>query len=273
MFEALFESADAYNILSGIGFAAALIVCALLAYKRKALDFSFAALCVVAAVGLFLGAHLMYFIVGLPDFISYVKTGAVFNMTSFIDAVLNYSNGLVFYGGLLGALLALFIALKRTKATLNMRENLNNFVVVFPLFHAFGRIGCTLNGCCYGIEYHGIFALTYTQEAIRGSVNADIADFPRFPVQPLEAALEFILFGVLLFIYLKYKDKYSLTCIYLLSYSVIRFFDEFLRGDSVRGIWGPFSTSQWISLFVFAGVIIYLLIRRKGKPSPEASAA
>ena len=262
MFEALFENANAYNICSGIGFAAALIVCLALAYKRKALDFSFAALCVIAAVGLFAGAHLLYFAVGFADFISYVKTGAVFNMTSFIDAVLNYSNGLVFYGGLLGALLALFIALKRTKATMNMRANLNNFVVVFPLFHAFGRIGCTLNGCCYGIEYHGLFALTYTQEAVRGSVNADIADFSRFPVQPLEALLEFILFGVLLFIYLKYKDRYSLTCIYLFSYSIIRFFDEFLRGDAVRGIWGPFSTSQWISLFILIGIIIYRVCTR-----------
>ena len=273
MLESVFENANAYSLLSGIGFALALIVAAALAYKRHALDLSFAALCVIAAIGLFFGAHIMYFLVGLPDFIAYAGTGAISDMGSLIDTVLGYSNGLVFYGGLLGALLSLFIALRRTRATMNMRENLNNFVVVFPLFHAFGRIGCALNGCCYGIEYHGLFAITYTEEAIRGSVNADIADFSRFPVQPLEAALEFILFGVLLFIYLKYKDKYSLTCIYLLSYSVIRFFDEFLRGDAVRGIWGPFSTSQWISLFVFAGVIIWLLVKYKKRRAPETSGA
>lgn len=257
MFENLFENANPYNICAAIGFVLALAVTVLLAIRRRALNFEFIALCFIAATGLFFGAHIMYLLVSLPEFIQYCQSGAVFNMDSFIDAIFMYGGGMVFYGGLLGALLALFVALKKMKATMNMRSNLNNFVTAFPLFHAFGRIGCTLNGCCYGIEYHGIFALTYTEDHIRGSVNADIADFSRFPVQPLEALLEFILFGVLLFICLKYRDKYSLTCIYLFSYSIIRFLDEFLRGDAVRGIWGPFSTSQWISLFILIGVIIY----------------
>ena len=263
MAESFLENISAYGFFSAIGFVLALAVITFFAWKRKALGFDFAVLCAAAAVGLFFGAHILYFIVGLPDFIAYCRTGAVYDIGSFFDGVLSYSGGMVFYGGLLGALLVLSIALKISKNTLNMRENLNNFVVAFPLFHAFGRIGCTFNGCCYGIEYHGIFAVTYTSEHIKGSVNADIADFPRFPVQPLEAVLELMLFAVLLIIYLKYKDKYSITAIYLFSYSIIRFFDEFLRGDAVRGIWGPFSTSQWISLFVLAGVIIYLLKQKQ----------
>jgi len=39
-------------------------------------------------------------------------------------------------------------------------------------------------------------------------------------------------------------------------YAIVRFFDEFLRGDKVRGIWYGFSTAQWISM----GILIYYFI-------------
>ena len=75
--------------------------------------------------------------------------------------------------------------------------------------------------------------------------------------------LELILFIVLLILYVKKEDAVSITSIYLISYSVIRFLDEYLRGDVVRGIWGPFSTSQWISLAILIGTIIFLIIPKK----------
>lgn len=260
----MFENVSAYSVCAAIAFVCAFAVILILAIRRKAMGFDFFALCFVTMVGVYFGAHIMYFLVGLPDFIDYLKTGAVFNLATFIDAMFSYASGLVFYGGLLGGLLALFITL-RSSHFIDSRAWLNNFVVAFPLFHAIGRIGCTLNGCCYGIEYHGPFAIQYSEEQIRGSVNADIADFPRFPIQPLEAVLEFALFIALLIIYLKTGTKYSITCIYLFCYSIIRFFDEFLRGDAIRGIWGPFSTSQWISIFILIGIAVYLYVTRRKK--------
>ena len=44
---------------------------------------------------------------------------------------------------------------------------------------------------------------------------------------------------------------------YLLMYAVLRFILEFLRGDSIRGHWMLFSTSQWISIVI----ILYVFIR------------
>ena len=72
----------------------------------------------------------------------------------------------------------------------------------------------------------------------------------------------FLFFVVLLLIYLKKGDAFPVTPVYLICYSVIRFFDEFLRGDVARGIWGPFSTSQWISLVIFVVTVIYLIASR-----------
>ena len=79
----------------------------------------------------------------------------------------------------------------------------------------------------------------------------------------MEAILELAICVLLVMICLRTADKYSITAIYLFSYGIVRFFDEFLRGDDIRGLWGPFSTSQWIALGCIIGVLIYVLVRRQ----------
>lgn len=74
------------------------------------------------------------------------------------------------------------------------------------------------------------------------------------------AGLELLLFICLYRGCRRKSDGYRLLGFYLFLYGLARFGLEFLRGDAYRGFWGPFSTSQWISLpTVFLG--IYLLVR------------
>ena len=257
-----------YLICGAAGLAASILVVLLLIRRRHVTKSAFIYLYILAAIGLFVGGHLLFFLVGLPDFL---RTEAP-NIHSFQDFLTSFSyaaSGMVFYGGLLCVLLFLYLYCKRAK--LPVRRYMNIMVVTFPLFHFFGRIGCTLSGCCYGIEYHGLFALTYPASAITEGVNDHLADFSRFPVQPLEALLELLLFIILLLLYLKKGDAFNVTGTYLLSYSVIRFFDEYLRGDTARGIFGPFSTSQWISLAIFIGTVIVLLVVKKRQPQQRLS--
>ncbi len=90
---------------------------------------------------------------------------------------------------------------------------------------------------------------------------AETPEIRRFPVQLLEAIIEFIIFIILLKI--EKKRKYNLTIIYLITYAIVRFFDEFLRGDNIRGIWYMgLSTSQYISIVVLLFLLVYLLIHR-----------
>lgn len=209
-----------------------------------------------AFVFMLIGAHLLFFIVNLPDFRANYGD-SIYDIQSFLVAVFNASSGMVFYGGLFGAIFGVWLFTRITKGS--FRSYMNAAACTFPLMHACGRIGCTLDGCCYGIEYHGIFAIQYTEEHITPGISDHIADFPRFPVQPMEAALELLICIMLVIIYLKKGDKYPIIAIYLFSYGIVRFLDEFLRGDKVRGIWGPFSTSQWIALICVISVIIYYL--------------
>ena len=110
-------------------------------------------------------------------------------------------------------------------------------VPAFPLFHGFGRIGCFMAGCCYGVklatpaELFGIFTLD------------------RLPVQLIEAGFEFLLFAVLLFCEKK-QAKTDTLQIYLITYAIFRFCIEFFRGDAIRGIFLGFSTAQWVSLAI-----------------------
>ena len=149
-------------------------------------------------------------------------------------------SGLVFYGGLLGFLL-IFLALTR-----NMPEKrlLRSIVAVcIPLFHAFGRVGCLLAGCCYGSVTDSCLGITYTTW-----VHGAVLTANRFPVQLYEAGANLVLFAVLLILVL--KTEKPLLRVYILSYSCLRFFDEFLRGDIHKYI--GFSAAQAISLVLIA---------------------
>ncbi len=154
--------------------------------------------------------------------------------------------GLVFYGGLLGGLLGLvFVSLKTKKHIITYADLMTP---CFCLAHAGGRIGCLMAGCCYGMEYTGPCAVV-------------LDGVSRLPTQPMEAAFLVILSGILMAIYLKKPRRGTVTGWYMVLYAVWRFGIEFFRAD-FRGNVGPLSTSQFISLFIFA-FGVYLLIRSR----------
>lgn len=261
----LAKISDPYYISAAAGLVASVLLLFLLGLKRPH-DRTRMFICgFFALFFMFIGAHLLFFIVGLPQFSS--KYGdSVYDVQSFITAALNAASGMVFYGGLFGAILGILLFYRIMKEP--SRPYMNIMSCVFPLMHAFGRLGCSLGGCCYGIEYHGIFAIQYTADHINPGISDHIADFPRFPVQPLEAILELVICAVMVMIYLKTEDRRPLLPVYLFTYGIVRFLDEFLRGDAVRGFWGPLSTSQWIALACIICTIIYWAASYKTHISP-----
>lgn len=123
-----------------------------------------------------------------------------------------------------------------------------------PLFHAFGRIGCFLAGCCYGFELSDPIVIA--------------SDFviTHFPVQLVES-----LFNILLFIVLnivqRYRPNTRILYVYMLSYAVFRFIIEFFRGDVTRGLFFGISTSQLISAIIIVVCVITLYKRMINKGS------
>ncbi len=156
------------------------------------------------------------------------------------------SAGLVFYGGLLGGLLGLFLVSRKTKK--NMITYTDLMAPCFCLAHAGGRVGCLMAGCCYGMEYSGPCAVV-------------LDGVSRLPTQLMEAGFLVILSAVLIAVYLKKPRRGMVTGLYMTLYAVWRFVIEFFRADE-RGAVGPLSTSQFISLFILA-FGVYLLIKSR----------
>lgn len=160
-----------------------------------------------------------------------------------------WEGGLVFYGGLLSAFAAFWIFLRIRGESL--ARGLDFILPYVALTHAFGRLGCFLNGCCFGKVCDWPWAVSFPD-----------VPHPVHPAQLYEAAGDFILF---LFLNQKYTAKKfdgQIACLYFMLYAVLRFAVEFLREDSSH--WGGFSMNQWISSAVFtAAVFFYDRQRRK----------
>lgn len=159
-------------------------------------------------------------------------------------------SGYVFYGGLFGVL---FVIRFYTSKRKGYKEKIYQMIApAIPLFHSFGRIGCLFAGCCYGVKLDKPIFI------------GNVLQINRFPTQILEALFEIILFIVILFVSRK-NEKINLLKLYLISYSIFRFFNEFFRGDEVRGIYFGISTAQWISGMILVYYAIAAIRSKKTK--------
>ena len=171
--------------------------------------------------------------------------------------------GLMFYGGLILALVVFFAWCLRTKEHPLALANL--LATVVPLGHAFGRLGCFFYGCCYGRDSDAWCAVTFPigspswYEHERQLVSV-------LPTQLFEAAALLALFA---FLYVLYRRGRRYTAgAYLVGYAVIRFGMEFLRGDP-RAAVGPLSISQTISIGLAALGAVLLALDAKMKPGKK----
>jgi phosphatidylglycerol:prolipoprotein diacylglycerol transferase len=196
----------------------------------------------------FLGARILFIITRLDFFLS-----------NPIEMFKVWEGGLVFFGGLITATAYAFYYFKKHK--LNVWKMIDVLSPGLVVAHAFGRMGCLGAGCCYG-------RATDVPWAIR--LNSDLVDetlrgMPIHPTQIYESVALFILFSGLMYIskHKKFDGQVGLT--YFMLYPIIRSIIEVYRGDSIRGfvIDGILSTSQFISILVFAGALFVLLNRLK----------
>ena len=203
------------------------------------------------------GAKLFYIIVSFDDIIVFAKESglAFFELVSVL-----IKGGFVFYGGVIGGMIGLFIYAKQFKMDFILL--LRIYATVLPLGHAFGRIGCFFGGCCFGVPYEGFFSYTY--KTVTGAAPVGMS---LFPVQLLEAFLLLLLFILQVMLLIKFDNKKMLLIYnYVFSYAVIRFLLEFLRGDVARGKFLFLSTSQWISLgLCTAFLICAYILKNKNK--------
>lgn len=165
-------------------------------------------LCTVAAV---VGARTMY-VLTYPE--SFLQDPSLILQV--------WRGGLTYYGSAIGVFLTAFLYCRRFGYPVG--ETLDIYVPFLALAHALGRIGCFLNGCCYGLV---------TQASV-GVVFPHIEDgLPRHPTQLYEAGLEFLNFLILNALWKRGIRGGRVTLAWFSIYAFERFALEFWRGDTV----------------------------------------
>jgi phosphatidylglycerol:prolipoprotein diacylglycerol transferase len=191
-----------------------------------------------------------------------------------------WNGGLTFYGGLIGAVIGAWYLFKADRFPFWKGCDMGGMMV--PIGLGFGRLGCLLSGCCFGVSSPGPFALVFPPnsdasvwQAKHGLLeHAFAASLPVAPTQLYESLGAFLIsaFGILYFHERKRYDGHVFV-MFLVAYAVLRFSVEFLRQDE-RGAYLGLCTSQWISLVTLAAAaFLHSRLARRGRPaSPDAVA-
>jgi len=165
--------------------------------------------------------------------------------------------GLTAYGAVLGAALGIWIYSKFSKLQFGYFADLVAPAVIVAQA-VIGRIGCTINGCCYGIEAPTWlpWSVVYTHPDSYAPLG-----IPLHPTQPYELIFGLIVFGILFKLRGRFKPDGSLFFIYLSLYAVWRLGIDFLRVGT------PFlfglHQAQVISIIVLAVCIPLLALRTR----------
>ena len=156
----------------------------------------------------------------------------------------------------------------------NLREKfipyLDGKAFVLFLVVGFNRLGCTLNGCCYGIQSDMLGIIFPRNSAaayehwIRRLTPVSFMPPPSLPVIPTQL-IEMVFLFILSFFSWRAAKRggKEIFVRFVLYYAVFRFLIEFIRDDLDRAYWWIFSASQWLSILIFIAYVAYRLYGRK----------
>ena len=194
----------------------------------------------VILVGGILGGRLFYSILNFDFFLDNPQ-----------EIFMLWHVGLVWYGGFFGGLISASVYLKLKKKPFFKTADM---VVPFvALGHAIGRIGCFLNGCCYGrVASWGVYFPVHNEVLI--------------PSQLLSVLGLLAIFVILRLLQDRPHRDGFIVVAYLLCASLERFIEEYFRGDSPRNFYG-LTVFQVLSAAIFfgAGIVWYMILRFQKK--------
>jgi len=257
LFEVFGRQIGTYGLFIIIGAAAAWGMIKILENKK---DKDVPLVFLICICGGLIGAFLLRPITRIPEIIANWEQIRQIPLLIFISY---FFGEIVFYGGLIGGAAAMILYCRIYKIPILPIVDL--FAPALAVAHGFGRIGCFFGGCCYGIAVHSShrFAVIFPPSSMGAP-----AGVPLLATQLIEAASLFMLAAILAIVYKKTAGTGLAACLYGILYSILRFILEFYRGDMIRGIYGPFSTSQYISMALFAvSITLFVLVIKKTKTS------
>lgn len=166
----------------------------------------------------------------------------------FFDLFVPQVGGKTLVGGLIGGYIGVIIAKKILKFN---RSTGDLFAPGLAIGIAIGRIGCFLNGCCYGIPTNLPWGVVFKGKGIVSH-----------PTQIYESIFCLVLFIYLWSVRKAVNKEGDLFKIFLLWYTFFRFWIEFLRVDKVIFVFN-LSVAQIVAGPVFIVLLCYFLKRER----------
>lgn len=161
---------------------------------------------------------------------------------------------MTFYGGLFGGA-ATFLLMYKFYYLKHNENIIKELLRITPsgitLGHAFGRLGCFLSGCCYGVETDSWVGIEFPNLA-----NKVV------PTQLIEMIFLLVLCLILSILAFKRWSNYEMP-IYLISYGIFRFVIEFFRGDERGQLVGLSPSQYWSIALLIGGIILLIYLKKK----------
>ena len=197
-------------------------------------------------------------------------------LTLILFATTGAAIGSLFLPTIVGTLIGFLGCLIFGKRLLGFQHDIGIVIALFiAIVFAIGRIGCLLNGCCFGsvtslpwgINYPIGTPAHWLHLFVDLIPNSHLSSLSIHPIQLYETI--FHLFSAILIVKLgkRFKNSNTVLFSYFGSYLIFRFFIEFIR--DMNNIWwsalsfGPLSLFQWFLFSIGLGIIICGVILEK----------
>ena len=221
------------------------------------------------------GARLFY-LVQYHDRVFANKQGA-----DLLKAAVNLSDGgLVFYGGMVLGAVAYWMYCRRS----GMNPLLLGDVAMPSVFlgMAFGRLGCLLNGCCFGDRCELPWAIQFPPNSVpfnvlvnRGFLDPQAtASLSLHPTQ-IYSSINALILAAITAAYFRCRPRNgTVLAVGFIAYPISRLVIERLRGDEMGQFGTSLTIAQWVSLGVSACSLVYLcLLLRRTAPGDRRSSS
>ena len=221
------------------------------ARREKLSEIAVLDLAIIAIIASMIGARLFHVFMEAPDY--YWEKP--------IRVLFFWQGGFVSLGAFIATIFSWWAYFKIKR--LNAPQYFDLAANVAPIIIFFVRLGCFLNGCCYGKPAtHWPYVIFSNPASTAFAMNH--GNIPLFPTQNYFMLNAIVMFFFLLLVR-KYRKFYGeVGAAFLMYEGISRFFIEFMRGDDDRGMWfgGILSTGQIVmALFFGAGMLMSLMCR------------
>lgn len=247
----------AYGLMVVIGYFTAMYIASKLA-QRKGIDSIYIqSLSIWIIIGLVIGARLWFVL----EYWDYFRV-------NLIEIFKIWEGGMVFYGGFVGGLIfgILYLRIKR----LYIPDVLDSVAPGLAIGIAIARIGCFLNGCCFGKVTDCAIGIRFPQRYLppaywthlkRGLIASDSTwSLPVIPTQLISTVDLLVIFGILWGVRKKTLFNGFLFSLFLGLYGLHRFIIDFFRYyEGTAMILKVMTLSQAFSILLMILSIIFII--------------